>query len=438
MSLTTLFNSDGSKINDSLINADGILALLDINGIIQSKGLIVKKGDDELFNELVYDSTLCIKYNNSWILDTALDTYNTWEDLIEVLNTTGNTQGTFIKILDGTNVPSIGTLYKKGDVVTTKHGRNTKVIVYLDVFTSEPNYYELIVKYDKLASSTIKLIAVHDSFREYSNYGSGYYIFKTSDNLPANLSANNISRCNNGTWYNHLSYESSPEVLDVNFSVKNNIGCFISTGGKFYANGAEINGTINATSGTIGGLKINDNHIGMDANSAGSGMFLYSYMIGFNQPNRQVILGPTNFLAGYDYMCTMTDSRVNSIGAIGLNVGVTKRVENNIAINITGGCISGINYRTKVYGFKTESAKTDVVVYDIDRGVNMVYVSTEYYTTDDEKHDRDVYLNLPEMRNCDDGYTLKIKRGINNGSKVYIVNGKTNWTTSTYDIVNKK
>ena len=24
---------------------------------------------------------------------------------------------------------------------------------------------------------------------------------------------------------------------------------------------------------------------------------------------------------------------------------------------------------------------------------------------------------------------LKIKRGINNGSKVYIVNGKTNWTT---------
>ena len=80
MSLTTLFNSDGSKINDSLINTDGILALLDVNGIIQSKGLIIKKGSnesDELFNELVYDSTLCIKHNNSWILDTALDTYNT-------------------------------------------------------------------------------------------------------------------------------------------------------------------------------------------------------------------------------------------------------------------------------------------------------------------------------------------------------------------------
>lgn len=77
MSLTTLFNSDGSKINDSLINTDSILALLDVNGIIQSKGLIIKKGNDELFNELVYDSTLCIKYNNSWILDTALDTYNT-------------------------------------------------------------------------------------------------------------------------------------------------------------------------------------------------------------------------------------------------------------------------------------------------------------------------------------------------------------------------
>jgi hypothetical protein len=30
------------------------------------------------------------------------------------------------------------------------------------------------------------------------------------------------------------------------------------------------------------------------------------------------------------------------------------------------------------------------------------------------------------MRNCDDGHILKIKRGKNNGSKVYIVNGKTN------------
>ena len=427
MSLTTLFNSDGSKINDSLINTDSILALLDVNGIIQSKGLIIKKGNDELFNELVYDSTLCIKYNNSWILDTALDTYNTWEDLIAVLNTTtGNPQGTFIKILDGTNVPSVGTLYKKGDVITTKHGRNTKVIVYLDVFTSDPNYYELTIKYDKLASSSIKLVAVRDSFNEYPDYGSGYYIFKTSDDLPSKLSANNISGCNNGIWYNYLSYESAPEVLDVNFSVKNNIGCFISTGGKFYANGAEINGTINATSGTIGGLKINDNHLGMDATSAGSGMFLYSYMIGFNQPNRQVILGPTNFLAGYDYMCTMTDShRVDSMGAIGLNVGVTKRVKDNIAINITGGCIAGINYRIKICGFEEETAETGAVVYDIDRDVNMVIASTKY-TVNGVVHDRDVYLNLPEMRNCDDGHILKIKRGANNGSKVYVVNGKTN------------
>ena len=154
-------------------------------------------------------------------------------------------------------------------------------------------------------------------------------------------------------------------------------------------------------------------------------MFLYSDMIGFNQPNRQVILGPTNFLAGCDYMCSMTDSRVDPIGAIGLNVGVTKRVNNNIAINITGGCISGINYKTKIYGFNEVGAETGAVVYDIDRDVNMVIASTEY-TVNGKRHDRDVYLNLPEMRNCDDGHILKIKRGINNGSKVYVVNGKTN------------
>lgn len=89
-------------------------------------------------------------------------------------------------------------MYKKGDVITTKHGRNTKVIVYLDVFTSDPNYYELTIKYDKLASSSIKLVAVHDYFRDYSSYATGYHIFKSSDDLPANLYANNISRCSNG------------------------------------------------------------------------------------------------------------------------------------------------------------------------------------------------------------------------------------------------
>lgn len=164
--------------------------------------------------------------------------------------------------------------------------------------------------------------------------------------------------------------------------------------------------------------------------SGSSGMFLYSDMIGFNQPNRQVILGPTNFLAGYDYMCSMTDSRVDPIGAIGLNVGVTKRVNNNIAINITGGYIAGINYKTKVYGFNIETSKTDSVEYTIDRSVNMVIASTEYRVMNNNNtystYSRDVYLHLPEMKNCDDGHILKIKRGINNGSKVYIVNGKTN------------
>lgn len=298
MSLTTLFNSDGSKINDSLIDTDGVLALLDVNGIIQSKGLIIKKGSDEsdeLFNELVYDSTLCIKYNNSWILDTALDTYNTWEDLIEVLNTTGNTQGTFIRILDGTNVPSIGTLYKKGDVITTKHGRNTKVIVYLGLFISEINYYQLTVKYDKLSSSNIKLVDVYDSFNGYPNYKSGYYIFRTNANLPINLTANNISRYDDtGRWYDYLSYDSSPEVLDVNFKIKNDIGCFISTRGKFYANGAEINGTIHATSGTIGGFNIESDHIGSTTaanNNSGGNLSIYNNFFRVGGNNGYVLFG---------------------------------------------------------------------------------------------------------------------------------------------------
>ena len=164
--------------------------------------------------------------------------------------------------------------------------------------------------------------------------------------------------------------------------------------------------------------------------SGSSGMFLYSDMIGFNKSNRQVILGTTNFLFSYDYLCTMTDSFESYLPAIGLNVGVTKRVTNNIAINITGGYIAGINYKTKVYGFDVETSQTGAVEYTIDRSVNMVIASTEYRVRNNDNtystYSRDVYLHLPEMRNCDDGHILKIKRGINNGSKVYIVNGKTN------------
>lgn len=324
----------------------------------------------------------------------------------------------------------MGTLYKKGDVITTKYGRSTKVIVYLDVLTTDPNYYELTVKYSKLTNNYPKLVDFDANYTGPSpDYKVGYHIFTSSTNLPPGLTANNISKFDNGRWFNYMSYSNAPEVLDLNYRVKNNLGCFLSTGGKFYAHNVEI-GDILAKTGTIGSFQIKSNYVKMDYGVGGSGMFLYSYMLGFNQPNRQIILGPTNFLDGYDYMCTMTDSRVDSIGAIGLNVGVTKRVTNNIAINITGGYIAGINYKTKIYGFDVETSKTGAVEYTIDRSVNMVIASTEYRVRNNDNtystYSRDVYLHLPEMRNCDDGHILKIKRGINNGSKVYIVNGKTN------------
>ena len=332
----------------------------------------------------------------------------------------------FIKILDGTNVPSIGTLYKKGDVITTKHGRNTKVIVYLDVFTSDPNYYELTVKYDKLTNNYPKLVDfnIYYTGPSSSSYKTGYHIFTRLTSLPPSIIANNISRFDNGKWFNYMSYSNAPEVLDLKYKVKNNLGCFLSTGGKFYAHNIEI-GDILAESGIIGSLQIESDRVKMDYGVDGSGMFLYSYMLVFNKPDRQVILGPTNVLGGYDYMCRMIDSSVDSVGAIGLNVGVTKRVENNIAINITGGYIAGINYKTRVYGFTKENAETGPIEETIDRDVNMVIASTEY-TVGNTKYSRDVYLHLPEMRNCDDGHILKIKRGSNNGNKVYIVNGKTN------------
>ena len=67
--------------------------------------------------------------------------------------------------------------------------------------------------------------------------------------------------------------------MDLNYKIKSTIGCFISTGGKFYANGAEINGTINAISGTIGGFNIESDHIGSTTkanNDSGGNLSIYS------------------------------------------------------------------------------------------------------------------------------------------------------------------
>ena len=82
--------------------------------------------------------------------------------------------------------------------------------------------------------------------------------------------------------------------MDLQYKIKSTIGCFISTGGKFYANGAEINGTINATGGTIGGFNIESNHIGSTTtanNESGGNLSIYSNFFRVGGSSGYVLFG---------------------------------------------------------------------------------------------------------------------------------------------------
>ena len=82
--------------------------------------------------------------------------------------------------------------------------------------------------------------------------------------------------------------------MDLNYKIKSTIGCFISTEGKFYANGAEITGTINATSGTIGGFNIESNHIGSTTtanNDSGGNLSIYNNFFRVGGNNGYVLFG---------------------------------------------------------------------------------------------------------------------------------------------------
>lgn len=98
---------------------------------------------------------------------------------------------------------------------------------------------------------------------------------------------------------------------------------------------------IEAVEGTIAGFQISNTHIGtgsISGTDSGNEMFLYDNMIGFNSPNRQVIVGPFSTL-GVDYLGRFYDHRSRPYD---INRGVVISVtggRDNIALAIEGGII---------------------------------------------------------------------------------------------------
>ena len=172
----------------------------------------------------------------------------------------------------------------------------------------------------------------------------------------------------------------------------------------------------------------NGNDIIKDDNN---GLFLYDDMIGFNGTNRQAIFGTWSTL-GFDVLCRMYDKVQSWMPRQAMYVGVTGSCDDNIAIEMGGGYISGINEKIVSYGFDQITKDTQPTQLDVnlDRSIVNVYVSTQFYwrkTTSEEysTKTRNVNINLPPAKQYDNGHIVRIRRAVNSGSSVKVIPGKS-------------
>lgn len=112
---------------------------------------------------------------------------------------------------------------------------------------------------------------------------------------------------------------------------------------------------------------------------------------------------------------------------------------NNVALQIEGGCISGMAYKTECIGLDNVVQTTAPASKYVTLGkyTGSLYVSTQFYwkskssDTSYQARTRDIYITLPEMQVYDDGHTIKIKRGVNNSNYVYLSPGRSHWKELT-------
>ena len=180
-----------------------------------------------------------------------------------------------------------------------------------------------------------------------------------------------------------------------------------------------VTGTVNATSGRIGGLRIVGNSL---TNISEDNKFDNdAYIILRKDPETFVGIGNNVLPAvGGQVAVGRFENKGNSY--LGTNYGLVVDVRNgedNVAIAILGGSISGLALTTKYIDASNQRVT-------LDRNVGCVYVTTAY-----SGGTRDVYITLPTMEHYDDGHVIKIKRGSNNNNKVHIIAGSSHWNTPT-------
>lgn len=250
-----------------------------------------------------------------------------------------------------------------------------------------------------------------------------------------------------------------------------NMAKFVVThGGRAILNDVILNnvyarGQINATSGKVGGFVIDGhalknkrsgyNPSSSEPSTIDNTAYDPEAVIILENPAKGAyvsvgtnVLPPS--LGGSRALVELLSSKDNYEQTDGVNlamiVGATNALQ-NIAIAITGGCITNLAVKTAEYGWGTyvtsATDTTPALTRLIAKEACDVFATTEYnWRASDsgsyQKKTRNVYLTLPDMEMCDDGHIIKIKRGPNDGGEfhvipgrsTYLVNGVPTWSQS--------
>lgn len=291
-------------------------------------------------------------------------------------------------------------------------------------------------------------------------------LFSKRVNIDGDGNITNISKSGLLVAADRTALESKISDVDgkivskatIETMISNGISSATITADQINLNGAvtannyfkiNTNGSMEAIAGTIGGFEIGSNYIGTKkVTTSGSGgtdigygtagmMSLYNDEIIFNGQDRQAIFGQWSAL-GTAIMMRLIDDHKCLEDRYGASISVRGSVMQNTALAFGGGHVSGLNLKTFVSAFAyiTQTSVPTRLNVNLDRTVGVAYISTQFYwrakatdtngkEVDYETKTRDVYVYLPEMNHYDDGHIVRIKRGVNNGSKVYVVPGKS-------------
>lgn len=233
------------------------------------------------------------------------------------------------------------------------------------------------------------------------------------------------------TWRNSSGTQTMAVDAEGNLTITNvHAEGITATGGTFtnitaeggtFTNMTSVNGTftnatvtgkITANSGEIAGFTINSNYIGTrsdvidgDSGSYGShnNMWLTDEMIGFNDTDRQTIVG-TFYNLGVPMLARFYDNTSEYAKHYGIVAGVRNTHDESEVLRLLGGSVSGLALKVKLVDCSTAAQSVTLTRETV--------VVTSIGT-------KACNLTLPEMYPYDDGHVIIIKGMGTGGVNIY-------------------